>query len=120
MEFKTYKDLEVWKESRVLVKMIYQATQQFPDSEKFGLTNQMRRCAVSVVSNIAEGVGRNYSKETVQFLHIAKGSTYELETQIIVANDLAFLNEKQTEELLSKLDVVKKLLHGFIQYKQKN
>jgi four helix bundle protein len=120
MEFKTYKDLEVWKESRLLVKMIYQATQQFPDAEKFGLTNQMRRCAVSVVSNIAEGVGRNYSKETVQFLHIAKGSTYELETQIIVANDLAFLNEMQTEELLAKLDLVKKLLHGFIQYKQKN
>lgn len=120
MEQRTYKDLEVWKESRLLVKMIYELTQFFPEVEKFGLTSQMRRSVVSIVSNIAEGEGRNYSKETIQFLHIAKGSAYELETQIIVASDLIFLTEQQTNDLLQKLDLVKKLLHGFIQYKQKN
>jgi four helix bundle protein len=75
----------------------------------------MRRSAVSIVSNIAEGVGRNYPKETIQFLHIVKGSSFELETQIIIATDLSFLTENNANEILLKLDLVKKILHGFIQ-----
>jgi four helix bundle protein len=85
---KSYFDLEVWKQSRSLVKQIYIITSQFPDSEKFGLINQMRRSAVSVPSNIAEGSGRNTSKYSLQFFFIARGSAYELETQLDISYDL--------------------------------
>ena len=113
---KTFKDLEVWKESRVLVKQVYLLTQLFPDSEKFGLTIQMRRCAVSIISNIAEGMGRNSLKETIQFLHIARGSIYELETQLIIGNDLGFYGIAESQSILDQLDLVQKLLFGFLKH----
>lgn len=70
--YKTYRELEEWKEARILVKRIYEATKTFPKEEIYGLTAQMRRCAVSVPSNIAEGYGRKYKKETIHFLYIAR------------------------------------------------
>ena len=76
-----YIKLEVWLETRKLTSLIYDATRLFPKEELFGLTNQMRRCAVSVPSNIAEGCGRQTAKDTIRFLHISRGSLYELETQ---------------------------------------
>jgi len=82
---RSYKDLEVWKLAVSLVKEIYQATRKFPPSESFGLTNQIRRAAVSVPSNIAEGQGRNSGKEFRQFLSFGLGSLGELETQLIIA-----------------------------------
>ena len=85
---KVYTELEVWKESRILVKDIYSITKSFPKEEIYGLSNQLRRCAVSIPSNIAEGCGRRTSADTIQFLHISRGSLYELETQLYIALDL--------------------------------
>jgi four helix bundle protein len=83
---RSYRDLEVWKRSIALVKDIYEATSQFPPAENFGLVQQIRRAAVSIPSNIAEGQFRNSPKEFRQFLFIALGSAAELETQLIIAN----------------------------------
>ena len=88
---KVYTELEVWKESRILVKDIYSITKSFPKEEIYGLSNQLRRCAVSIPSNIAEGCGRRTSADTIQFLHISRGSLYELETQLYIALDLNYI-----------------------------
>lgn len=92
-----YTDLEVWIESRKLVSMIYSSTIDFPKEEVFGLTNQMRRSAVSIPSNIAEGSGRRATNDPLQFLYISRGSLFELETQIYLAKDLNYLNENSFE-----------------------
>lgn len=117
-EYRTYKQLDVWKKARTFVKEIYVATQFFPRKELYGLVSQMRRCAVSVVSNIAEGYGRQYKKETLQFFHIARGSLYELETQLYIATDLNYIHETRSSELILKLEECRKLLSGLISYFQ--
>ena len=119
-EYKTYKDLEVWSKSRGLTKEIYLLTKEFPKDELYGLTSQMRRCAVSVPSNIAEGYGRQYKKETIQFFHIARGSLYELETQLYIATDLMYLEESKFKEVLLRLEECRKLLSGLINYFENN
>lgn len=86
-EKKAYIDLEVWKEARFLASEIYLVTKSYPKDEMFGLVSQMRRCAVSVPSNIAEGCGRNHPKDSIQFFFIARGSIYELETQLYISFD---------------------------------
>lgn len=91
----THKDLEVWKQSIDLVYTIYEITKQFPESEKFGLVNQMRRAAVSVPSNMAEGAGRLSTKEFIRFLNIANGSLSELETQLVIAVKLGFIDSSE-------------------------
>ena len=111
-----YTELDVWKNSRKLVTDVYQLTKSFPKDELYGLTNQIRRCAVSVPSNIAEGCGRQTTKDTIHFLYISRGSLYELETQLLVALDLEYLNKKEVEILLEELTICKKLLNGFINY----
>ena len=88
-----YKDLEVWKLSMNLVVEVYQATGNFPKEELFGLVSQIRRTAVSIPSNIAEGCGRKSSKEYIQFLYISKGSLLELETQFEIAFSLKYLSD---------------------------
>lgn len=88
---KEYTELEVWIEARKLVNMIYDLSKNFPKEEIFGLTNQMRRCAVSIPSYIAEGLGRKTAKEVIHFLHISRGSLYELETQIYLSKDQNYL-----------------------------
>jgi len=88
---KSYLDLEVWKKTRILAKEVYNTTKLFPKEEIYGLTNQIRRSAVSVVSNIAEGIGRQTAKDTIQFLYISRGSLYELETQLFIAFDLEYI-----------------------------
>ena len=93
---RSYKDLEVWKLSLVFVSEIYQATGKFPPSEVFGLAHQIRKAAVSISSNIAEGQFRNSSKEFIQFLSTALGSAAELETQLIIARNIAYLKEEET------------------------
>ncbi len=90
----TYKDLDVWQQTRILVKTIYQVTKKFPREELFGLTNQIRRAVISILSNSAEGCGRNHSKDSIQFFFIARASLYELETQIIVGCDLEYISEQ--------------------------
>lgn len=111
-----YKELEVWKESKDLVKLIYKITESFPLSEQFGLTNQIRRAAVSIPSNIAEGLGRNHVKDTIQFLHVARGSLYEIETQLILAFELSFISKDIYETTLEKVHLCMKLISGFINY----
>ena len=110
---KSYKDLDVWKRSIALVKKIYMITKDFPKEEIYGLTNQMRRCAVSIPSNIAEGKTRQHINEYIQFLYIALGSCAELESQIIIAKELEYLKESETEDL-NELDEIGKMLRGLI------
>ena len=113
MEFTS---LEVWKESRKLTNLVYEKTKRFPKDELFGLTNQIRRCAVSVPSNIAEGCGRRTSNDTIQFLHISRGSLYELETQIYISLDQNYISEIEFNEIANQILICKKLLNGFINY----
>ena len=118
--YKTYKELDVWIKSRILVKEIYATTMNFPKEELYGLTSQIRRSAVSIPSNIAEGYGRQYKKETIHFLHIARGSIYELETQLYVAFDLKFTPEQRFNELINLIEECRKLLSGLIKYFENN
>ncbi|MGB5435319.1 MAG: four helix bundle protein [Maribacter sp.] len=115
-----YTELEVWKESRVLVNILYEITGKFPKEEMYSLTSQMRRSAISIPSNIAEGCGRRTSADTIQFLHIARGSLYELETQIYLALDQDYLNKEGFESLQEQMVNCKKLLNGFINYYKNN
>jgi four helix bundle protein len=85
-----YTDLEAWKEARILVKLIYTNLSQFPKDEMFGLLSQIKRSAISIPSNIAEGNGRQHRKDSLQFFYIARGSAYELETQLYLSGDLGF------------------------------
>jgi four helix bundle protein len=112
-----HKNLDVWKKSMDLVEVTYKLTQQFPDSEKFGLTSQMRRSAVSIPSNIAEGAARKGDKELIQFLYIALGSISELETQYLIAVRLKFTNKDEVIE--ASLLNVKKMVLGFKNYVSK-
>ena len=114
-----YNKLEVWIETRKLTNLIYEVSKQFPKEEIFGLTNQIRRCAVSVPSNIAEGCGRQTSKDTINFLHIARGSLYELETQIYIAFDQNYINETDFNKNIEQIQSCKRLLNGFINYYRK-
>ena len=114
----SYKDLDVWKETRLLVKIIYQLTKKFPKEEQFGLTNQLRRAAVSAPSNIAEGCGRNHSKDSIQFFFVARGSLYEMETQVILSYDLEMISLSELEQTIGQITKCKKILNGFINYFQ--
>lgn len=91
---KNYTDLEIWIETRRLVNEIYQLTKSFPKEEVYGITNQIRRSSISVSSNITEGCGRQSSKETIHFLYIARGSLYELETQLYLSSDQNYISKK--------------------------
>ena len=110
---KTHKDLDVWTKSMDLVEGVYCLTKSFPDSEKYGLTNQIRRCAVSISSNIAEGAARNTDKEFVQFCYIALGSLSELETQLLIAERLKY---NQNIDILDKVVEIRRMLLGLIKY----
>ena len=116
---KDYTNLEVWQESRKLVNTTYALTKSFPKEEQFGLTNQMRRAAVSIPSNIAEGCGRQTAKDTINFLHISRGSLYELETQCFVALDQQYMTKEQFENIFTSIQCCKRLLNGFINYYRK-
>ena len=109
-----HKELDVWKKSMDLVALIYKLSSSFPEAEKFGLTSQIRRAAVSVPSNIAEGAGRKGDKEFVQFLHIALGSLSELETQYLIAVRLNYTEKNNNIEVL--MNDVKRLILGFRNY----
>ena len=116
---KSYTDLDVWNYSRELVKLVYILTKSFPNEELYALTNQVRRSVVSVPSNIAEGIGRQSNKETIHFLYIAKGSLFEVETQLYLSYDLGYISESELKSILEKVVSNKKLLNGFINYYKK-
>lgn len=103
------KELKIWSKSMDLAVQVYELSAKFPSDERFGLTSQTRRCAVSLPSNISEGAGRNTKGEFKQFLGIANGSAYELQTQIIIANKLNFIDEKSTNEILEVIDEIQKM-----------
>jgi len=111
-----HKDLDVWKEGIALVTEIYKISNFLPDSEKYGLASQMRRAAISIPSNIAEGAGRNSDKELVQFLYISLGSLEELETQLIIGTNLEFFKTNNLESIFQKIVHIRKLLIGLIKY----
>ena|SRR3989344_8919994 len=110
----SYKDLLVWQKSIELVVQVYKLTENFPQREVYGLASQMRRAAVSIPSNIAEGRSRSTAKDFTNFLHIALGSGTELETQIIISKKLLFCNDGQFDEISSLLSEVCRMLHGMI------
>lgn len=110
--FKSYRDLEVSKRAMKLVKRIYQLTAKFPSEERFGLTNQIRRAAVSIPSNLAEGHARSGPAEFGRFISISMGSVAELETQIILSTDLSYSDDKPSSEILTELDEIGKMLRS--------
>ena len=116
MAYQKYTELEVWKRARQFAAHIYKITGDFPKEEIYGMTSQMRRCAVSIPSNIAEGCGRQHQKETIQFLSIARGSLYELETQLYISNDISIISIEQLEECLLEIESLGKLINGFKRY----
>ncbi|MEM6317242.1 MAG: four helix bundle protein [Bacteroidota bacterium] len=105
--------LDIWKRSRKMVKNIYKATKSFPSEEKFGLTSQIRRAAISVPSNIAEGCGRDSDPQLKNFLNIAIGSICELETQVYLAFDLEYLNQTATDMLVNEITIIRKMMMSF-------
>ncbi|MBI9032908.1 MAG: four helix bundle protein [Bacteroidales bacterium] len=108
-----FKELKIWQKSRSFVKKIYETTALFPESEKYGLCSQMQRAEVSVPSNIAEGSGRTTNKEFSHFLDIAMGSSFELETLFILANDLNYIDENLMSELSLKTNKIQKMIYSF-------
>ena len=114
-----YKKLNVWQFSRALASKVYVRTKEFPKEERYGLTNQIRRCVISIPANIAEGCGRRSNKDTLRFLYISRGSIYELETHLFISLDLDLIGQDVFEDLNSDLEECKKLLHGFINYFKK-
>jgi four helix bundle protein len=103
-----YKKLKIWENSIDLVVDIYDFTKSFPKEEIYGLTSQIRRSAVSIPSNIAEGCGRNSNKEMLNFLSYSNGSSAELDTQLIIANRLSFLSNENYEKIQDKLNHIQK------------
>ncbi len=108
-----FKELKVWKDSMAFAKAIFVVTQSFPSEEKFGLVTQMRRCAISTPSNIAEGSGRTTDKEFARFLDIALGSAYELETQILLSFEFGYITQEKSQELTEFLNSIQRMLAGF-------
>lgn len=108
----SYKDLFVWQKGIVLVKQIYDVTRTFPDEERFGLMSQLRRAAVSIPSNIAEGQARHTTKEFIRFVSNAEGSTAELETQLIISGELNYIDKQRIASLFSLVTEERKMLNA--------
>ena len=108
-----FKDLQIWQKSRIFCSKIYEITSRFPESEKFGLSSQLRRASVSIPSNIAEGSSRASDKDFSRFLQLTLGSAYEIETQLLIANDLDLIDNSQLNELLNDLNIIIKMTSKF-------
>ncbi len=111
---KTHKDLDVWRKSIDLVTEVYRITKNFPKDEVYGLSSQLRRAAVSIPSNIAEGAARNHKKEYIQFLYVALASGSEVDTQLIIASNLNYLSINNYQILSDKVETIQKMLQGLI------
>ena len=108
-----FKELKFWQKAVDLSVIIYKTTATFPLEEKFGLVSQLRRATISIASNIAEGASRNGDKEFLHFLSISTGSAYEIETQLIIANKLEYLQEAELEKLLVSVTEIQKMIYSF-------
>lgn len=111
---RSYKDLEVWQVAVATATAVYRTTSSFPREEQYGLTAQMRRAAVSVASNIAEGYGRESTASYVQFLRIAQGSVKELETHVVIAQNVGFLAPDAAAELQASFDSIGRMLRALV------
>lgn len=109
-----YKELKVWQKARELVKFIYILTSKFPKEEQYGLTSQMRRAVISISSNIAEGSGYGTNKHFIRFLEISYSSASELETQVILACDLGFIDELKSTDASNRISEIQKMLSGLM------
>jgi four helix bundle protein len=114
MENRHFRDLQIWQQSMALARMVYALTEGFPRREAFGLTSQIRRAAVSIPSNIAEGRGRTTDKSFALFLTQARGSLYELETQIELAGDLGFASRDQAAAVVAEAAEISRMIHGLL------
>ncbi|AKQ47309.1 hypothetical protein TH63_19335 [Rufibacter radiotolerans] len=108
-----FKELKIWQEAMKLAKQVYEVSATFPANERYGLTSQINRAAVSVPSNISEGAGRGSNKEFIQFLNIARGSAFEIETQLLLAQSLGFVSEEQLQPLLQQVSMVQRMINRF-------
>ena len=114
-EINSYRDLFVWQKSMALVKSVYGAVRaHFPNNEEYALSSQIRRSCISIPSNIAEGFGRNSTKDYVRFLQIARGSLFELQTQIMLSFDLGYINTELQNEILKSTNEIEKMLNSLI------
>ncbi len=113
-QIRNFTDLFAWQKGHVLVLEVYKCTRAFPKEEVYGLTSQMRRCVVSITSNIAEGFSRQSFKEKVQFYSISAGSLTELENQVYISRDVGFITLEQTGRLLEDMKEVQRILHALI------
>jgi len=118
MPVTNYKDLKVWQSSIDFAKLIYVLTEKFPEYEKFGLTSQINRAAISIPSNIAEGHARDSRKKFLRFLSYSTGSLAEVETQLILAKELQFISENELNSVTLKSDEIGKMLRGLQKYIQ--
>ncbi|MBL7889686.1 MAG: four helix bundle protein [Bacteroidia bacterium] len=109
-----HKNLLAWKDSIELVEAVYKLSNNFPESEKFGLTSQLQRAAISIPTNIAEGAARNTKKEFIQFLYISSGSLSEVDTLITIASNLKYLKNEELKMITQKMDKISSLLNGLI------
>ena len=105
-----YKDLVAWQKGRQLVREVYRLTQMLPKEEMYAMSSQIHRSAISIPSNIAEGYGRNYLQDYIRFLRIARGSCYELETQLILCEDLGYFSQKDAIKVYTLLNETQKIL----------
>ncbi len=108
-----FKELKIWSKALELSVSVYKVTSSFPKEDKFGLISQIKRSAVSIPSNIAEGAGRNSEKEFLYFLSVANGSAYELQTQLLISNKLNFLKDEVLDSMLKELDEIQKMNYNF-------
>ena len=115
-KIKSFTDLVAWKEAHKLALSIYRITENFPDKEKFSLVDQLRRCAVSISSNIAEGFSRQTKKEKLQFYYTSKGSLTELQNQILIARDVGYIENAQFNKIAEQSVVAGKLITGLIKF----
>jgi len=118
-KIKSFTDLVAWREGHKLVLMVYKETKSFPREEIFGLTNQMRRCAISITSNIAEGFSRSTTKDKVNFYYIAYGSLTELQNQLVIARDLKLINLNNFKNIANQTIIVAKLINGLKKIKNR-
>jgi len=108
---RNFRAYDIWQSAIIICKQVYHITSAFPDSEKYGITNQLRRASVSIPSNIAEGCSRSSEKELIHFLEIALGSSFEVETQIILAFELDFIREETAKSLQENLQILQKQMN---------
>lgn len=120
IKIKSFTDLEAWKQAHLLVVLVYKITNSFPSREAYSLIDQMRRCAISISSNIAEGFSRQTKKEKVQFYFTAKGSLTELQNQLLVARDIGYINQETFKQAAELTIFVHKLINGLLKSSQSN